>query len=180
MTEGADVAEASKTNGSTELTMGEEVRALHRRYPTGVTVVTVCEEDGTPRGLAVNAMTSVSLEPPLMLVAVNATSSTFPALFAADHLVVNVLSTSQADVVKAFARSGGDKFQGVDWFSGETGSPVLAGSTGYFELAVKYKIPAYTHTIFIGEVVAARHTDDPAMIYLGGNFYDSADLPAVV
>lgn len=156
---------------SEEPTIGDKVRAVHRRYPTGVTIVTVADADGQPRGLAVNAFSSVSLDPPLILVAVNANASTYPWLFTAEHIGVNIVAESQVDVVRAFARSGGDKFAGLDWHPGVTGAPVLEGTAGYFELAVRYKIPAYTHTIFIGEVVEAAASDQPAMIYLDGGFF---------
>lgn len=158
--------------------IGDQVRGVHRRYPTGVTVVTVADEDGVPHGLAVNAFSSVSLDPPLILVAINATSSTYPWLFTADHIAVNVVAESQSSVVRAFAKSGGDKFARLDWHAGETGAPLIDGATGHLELAVRYKIPAYTHTIFIGEVVTAGFTDEPALIYLGGGFFTGSGLQA--
>ncbi|MCZ2849905.1 flavin reductase family protein [Modestobacter sp. VKM Ac-2978] len=160
----------------TEENLGEVVRAVHRRYPTGVSVVTAASPEGKPYGLAVNSFSSVSLDPPLILFAVNVTSSSYPWLFSADHVAVNLLSTSQTAVVRRFAQSGGDKFADIEWTTGQTGSPLIAGCTGRFELAVRYKIPAYTHTVFIGEVVCAEYTDDPALIYLGGKFFDSSDL----
>lgn len=156
--------------------LGEVVRGAHRMYPTGVTVVTVTGDDGEPHGLAVNAFSSVSLDPPLILVAVNATSSTYPWLFSASHIAVNLMSTEQAPIVRRFARSGGDKFAEIDWTPGVTGSPIITGTSGHFELDVKYKIPAYTHTIFIGEVVAADHTDVPALVYVGGQFFRGDSL----
>ncbi|MFC7766343.1 flavin reductase family protein [Leucobacter soli] len=122
-------------------------------------------------GLAVNAFSSISLDPPLIMVAVNANASTYPWLFSAEHIGVNIVAENQVGVVRAFARSGGDKFAGLDWHPGTTGAPVIDGSAGHFELAVRYKIPAYTHTIFIGEVIEAAATDQPAMIYLGGGFF---------
>ena len=160
----------------TEPDLGEIVRNVHRRYPTGVSVVSVTAPDGKPYGLAVNSFSSVSLDPPLILFAVNVTASSYPWMFSADHMAVNVLSTSQTAVVKRFAQSGGDKFADIAWTKGETGSPLISGCTGRFELAVRYKIPAYTHTIIIGEVVSAEYTDDSPMIYLGGKFYDGGNL----
>lgn len=161
---------------TTEESLGEIVRGVHGRYPTGVTVVTVASPEGKPYGLAVNAFASISLEPPLLMVAIKATSSSYPWLFAADHLGVNILSTHQTSIVRRFAVSGGDKFAEIPWHPGQTGSPIIDGVTGSFELDVKYKIPAYTHTIFIGEVVAATYTDDPALIYLGGKFFQGDTL----
>ncbi|WP_459984085.1 flavin reductase family protein [Nocardioides sp. AN3] len=159
-------------NGMSESSeLADKVRAVHRRYPTGVTIVSVADEDGAPGGLAVNAFSSVSLEPPLILVAINATSSTYPKLFGADHIAVNVVAESQEAVVQTFAKSGPDKFANIAWHPGVTGAPLIDGASGYFELAVRYRIPAYTHTIFIGEVIAASFTDEPALIYVDGSFH---------
>ncbi len=85
----------------TEPDLGEIVRNVHRRYPTGVSVVTVTASDGKPYGLAVNSFSSVSLDPPLILFAVNVSASSYPWMFAADHMAVNVLSTSQTAVSSA-------------------------------------------------------------------------------
>ncbi|GAA3882379.1 hypothetical protein GCM10022381_25820 [Leifsonia kafniensis] len=164
------------TEQSEKERLGELVRGVHRKFPSGVTAVTVTSPDGTPRGLAVNAFSSVSLDPPLLMVTVNATSSTYPWLFAADHLAVNIIASAQTKVIRRFAQSGGDKFAEIAWHPGITGSPVIDGVAGHFEIAVRYKIPAYTHTIFIGEVVAAEYSDDPALIYLGGAFYEGDKL----
>lgn len=164
------MGEQSAGNEATE-SIADIVRDVHRRYPTGVTIVTVRGEDGRPRGLAVNAFTSVSLDPPLILFAINGTSGSYPSLFAADHIAVNVVGQSQAHVVRAFSRPSPDRFAGIAWHEGSTGAPLIDGTTGHFELAVQYKIPAYTHTLFIGEVVAAGHTDEPALIYLGRELY---------
>ncbi|MDJ1370784.1 flavin reductase family protein [Gulosibacter molinativorax] len=162
-----------------EPTLGQRLRAVHKRYPTGVTIVTVLGSDGQPRGLAVNAFASISYDPPLIMVAINATSSTYPWLFSADHLAINVIAEDQMPIVRAFAKKGGDKFAGLDWQEGVTGSPILAGVTGHFELAIKYKMPAYTHTIFIGEVVAAEAGETPALIYRGAEFFLGSDLTPV-
>lgn len=165
-----------ESDGEPTESIGDIVRDVHRRYPTGVTIVTVRGEDGRPRGLAVNAFTSVSLDPPLILVAINGTTGSYPSLFTADHIAVNVVAQSQAHVVRAFSRPSPDKFAGIAWHEGTTGAPLIDGTTGHFELAVHYKIPAYTHTLFIGEVVAAGHTDEPALIYVGRDFYRGDNL----
>jgi len=165
---------------SDDASISDLVRGVHRRYPTGVTVVTVADNEGKPHGLAVNAFSSVSLEPPLVLVAVNATSATYPWLFATDYIAVNIVAQSQPEVVATFAKSGGDKFAGIGWKPGVTGSPVLTGTTGHFELKVTHRVTAYTHTLFIGEVVSVAYSDTPAMIYLGGKLFFSGDLtPAI-
>ena len=154
---------------------GEAVREVHRLFPTGVTVVTTAV-DGHPYGLAVNAFSSVSLTPPMVLVCVAETSRTHPHLISSGHLAVNILSHRQQATAARFARSGGEKFEGLDWFPGPHGSPILAGISVYVEIEVERRIPAYTHTIFIGRVVTSRSFGVPPLVYLGGGFFDGSAL----
>ena len=151
------------------------MRAVHRQYPTGVTVVTTAV-DGVPYGLAVNAFSSISLDPPLVLVCVNESSRSYPAVFESDHLGINILAADQRAVAGAFAKSGGDKFAELAWTASERGVPVLDGVAGHFELEVKYKIPAFTHTIFIGGVIDARASGKAPLVYQDGSFFDGAQL----
>ncbi|GER23182.1 hypothetical protein NCCP1664_16780 [Zafaria cholistanensis] len=155
--------------------LAARVRAVHRQYPTGVTVVTAAV-DGVPYGLAVNAFSSISLDPPLVLVCVNESSRSYPAVFDSDYLGVNILAADQRPVAGAFAVSGGDKFAQLDWTPSERGVPVLDGVAGHFELEVKYKIPAFTHTIFIGRVIDAQSSGKAPLVYQGGGFFDGTQL----
>jgi flavin reductase (DIM6/NTAB) family NADH-FMN oxidoreductase RutF len=155
--------------------IAERVRAVHRTYPTGVTIVTTCV-DGKPYGLAVNAFSSVSLDPPLVLVCVAGTSVTYPTLFAGDHFAVNILASSQRALAAVFARSGGDKFEQVSWRRGAHGSPVFDGVSAHLELEMEKRVQAYTHTVFFGRVLDAYISGAPPLVYLAGGFFDSATL----
>lgn len=153
----------------------QEVKEVHRRFPTGVTIVTAAVQ-GVPYGLAVNAFSSVSLDPPVVLVCVAATSSTHPHLFTVDHLGVNILAETQEDLLKAFARSGGDKFAEVAWHEGPNGSPILEGCSAVVELEIEKRLQAYTHTIFIGRVVMAKAASQAPLVYLSGDLFPSSNL----
>jgi flavin reductase (DIM6/NTAB) family NADH-FMN oxidoreductase RutF len=87
-----------------------------------------------------------------------------------------VLARDQAGLLERFARSGGDKFAGVAWGVGSTGCPLLDGTSAHLELEVHARMPAYTHSIFVGRVLDAGVSDTPPLIYLNGTLYDSADL----
>ncbi len=151
------------------------LRQVHRKFPTGVTVVTTM--DGVmPRGLAVNAFSSLSLEPPMILVCVALTSRTHPSLMQANEFAVNLLSASQHAVARTFAMSGIDKFGDLGWSSGRTGAPLIDGCSGYLEATVRERIHTSTHTLFIGDVVDARVTDEPPLLYLDGAMYDPSPL----
>jgi flavin reductase (DIM6/NTAB) family NADH-FMN oxidoreductase RutF len=156
----------------------DDVRAFHRRFATGVTVVTVSDGDDA-LGLAVNAFSSVSLDPPLVLVCVAGTAATHPTLFASDRFAVNILAHDQAAIARTFARSGGDKFSGIAWRVGAHGSPILGGVAAHVEALTLQRISAFTHTIFVGRVVDAEVHDRSPLVYLGGSLYDGAALESL-
>ena len=151
------------------------LKGFNRQFVTGVTVVTTLA-DGVPKGLAVNSYASISLEPPLVLVCVQKTSSTYPALFAADHLGINILSTGQSDVLAAFSKSAPDKFAGVSWHGGPHGSPLIEGSSAGVEAEIRDRFQAQTHTIFVCRARHAEISDADPMIYRAGAFFHSRAL----
>ncbi len=151
------------------------MKQVNRRFITGVTVVTTMDGD-IPRGLAVNAFASISLEPPTVLVCVQRTSSTHDVLFRSPHLAINILSTAQADVVRTFAGKAADKFADLEWQPGPHGSPFIADSSAQMEVEIRERLQASTHTIFICRVVDARVSDAPSMVYSSGQFYDGGTL----
>jgi len=153
----------------------EALRAVHRKFPTGVTIVTTME-GATPAGLAVNAFSSVSLDPALVLFCVGRSSQTYPRLFAGDAVGVNVLARDQRDVAERFAVSGGDKFERVEWSLGSSGAPLLAGCAARLEGVIETRIAAPTHTIFITRVTETETFEREPLIYLGGSYFDSRGL----
>ena len=153
----------------------DQVRAVHRTYPTGVAVVTTAE-DGAPYGLACNAFSSVSLDPPLVLVCVNTSAQTHEHLHRGLHLGINFLAHDQIEVANRFATSGGDKFSDTEWAPGQTGVPVLHGVASHVETEIAERIPAGTHTIFLCRVVTAVSHGRPPLVYLGGGFFDGGQL----
>lgn len=157
----------------------DDVRAFHRAFATGVTIVTV-DDNGVARGLAVNAFSSVSLDPPLVLVCVAGSASTHAHLAQSDRFAVNILAHGQAGVARAFARSGGDKFAGIPWTLGPHGSPILDGVSAHIEVLTERRISAFTHTIFVGRVIGSAVHDRPPLVYLGGGFYNGAALEHAV
>lgn len=153
----------------------ETIRDVHRQFVTGVTVVTTVDGD-TPRGLAVNAFCSVSLEPPLVLVCVQATSATYPTLFRARHCAVNILAADQLPVLEVFAAKGTDKFATIDWYPGIHGSPIIDGSAASIEVEIGERLRAASHTVFIGRVVDARTRQTDPLIYRSGQFFAPSAL----
>ncbi|TLH80785.1 flavin reductase [Mycolicibacterium cosmeticum] len=154
------------------------MKQVNRRFVTGVTAVTA--RDGElPRGLAVNAFASISLDPPTVMVAVQHTSSTHECLFRAEHLAINILSTDQLDVVTRFATKSDDKFAGLEWRPGPHGSPLLGRSAAAMEVRILERLQASTHTVFMCRVVHAEVTDLHPMVYSAGKFFDGGNLAAL-
>jgi len=154
----------------------ETLKGFNRQFVTGVTVVTTTDREGKPLGLAVNSYASVSLEPPLVLVCVQKTSSTHNALFASSHLGINILSNRQLETVRRFAGKSDDKFGGLEWSSGPFGSPLIGESSASIEAEIKDRYQARTHTLFVARVVHAEVSENPPMIYGAGKFFDGAEL----
>lgn len=154
----------------------EALKGFNRQFITGVTVVTTVGEDGKPRGLAANSYASVSLEPPLVLICVQKTTSTYASLFKSKHLGINIMSNAQRDTVGVFASKGEDKFAKLDWHAAPGGSPLIDGSAASIEAEIKERFQAKTHTVFIARVTHAELTEAAPMIYKAGRFFDSENL----
>lgn len=152
------------------------MKGFNRQFITGVTVVTTVDDEGRPRGLAANSYASISLDPPLVLVCVQKTSSTYPALFQSSHLGINILSNAQLGTVRTFASKAPDKFADLEWHSGPNGTPLIDGSAASLEAEIKERFQAKTHTIFVGRVRHAEVADAHPMVYKAGHFFDGARL----
>jgi flavin reductase (DIM6/NTAB) family NADH-FMN oxidoreductase RutF len=157
---------------SSEYRTGSDPRTLRDAlgcFATGVTVVTCVDADGRPFGLTANSFTSVSLDPPLLLVCVNRQAASAPALTAATHFAVNVLQTGQQPASIRFSTKAEDRFGNSDWSPGEYGAPVLRESLGVFECE-RYAISdGGDHHMLIGRVLKASFDSalDPLLFFRG-------------
>jgi flavin reductase (DIM6/NTAB) family NADH-FMN oxidoreductase RutF len=147
---------------------GGSLREILRRFAAGVTVITSIDEAGGPAGMTATAFSSVSLSPPTVLVCVDAGARTRRAIELRTGFAVNVLAADQEEVARRFASKVTDKFEGVAWRAGDTGVPVLEGALAAVECRVAHTIPAGTHIVYLGEVLAGRWaTGDPLLYYEG-------------
>ena len=121
-------------------------------FLTGVTVVATMQADGTPRGFTANSFTSVSLDPPLIIICIAKTASSCPVFTAADHFSVNILAEHQISVSGLFASKSPDKFAGVGWRRGPAGSPVFDDVAAWFDCRRQDIVDAGDHVILIGRV----------------------------
>lgn len=143
-------------------------------FMTGVTVVTSHDEAGQPLGFTANSFTSVSLEPPLVLVCLANTSSNFETFARTTKFAINILSEAQIDVSNTFARPVEDRFATVDWQAGPHGSPILEGVSAWFDCAMHKTVDAGDHLILIGEVKAFDQDIAPGLGYARGAYVTPA------
>ncbi len=134
---------------------GLDLRDLRRalgQFATGVTIVTTRDEGGHRVGVTANSFASLSLEPPLVLWALDREATSLPAFRGCTHFAVNVLSASQHNLSRVFATSGADKFAGVDSHDGPAGMPLLDGVLAHFVCRNVRQLDAGDHVILIGEI----------------------------
>jgi len=146
------------------------LRDAFGRFATGVTVLTTRDADGTPRGFTANSFSSVSLEPPLVLVCIGDNAHSGPAFRAAPHFAVNVLGGAQEDVAMLFASRSEEKFDETEWHAGAHDLPLIPGALATLICAQHNLVRAGDHTILIGEVLETQISDGPALGYHRGAF----------
>ena len=138
-------------------------------FATGVTVVTCLDEDERPAGLTVNSFTSVSLDPPLLLVCVHKLATSAHALTTASHFAINVLQKEQQPASIRFSTRQKDRFGTTPWSTGEAGAPILKDSLGVFECESYAVYDGGDHHILVGHVMKASFDAslDPLLYFRG-------------
>ena len=124
-----------------------------RTFPTGITIVTTVDEDGTPRGLTTNALMSASLDPPLLLVSLDLNSRTLPALRSSGAFVVNFMAAEAEDVCTVFASKAEDKFSRLSYETSARNLPVLHLHTlAWVECSIEREFDVGDHVVLVGLV----------------------------
>jgi flavin reductase (DIM6/NTAB) family NADH-FMN oxidoreductase RutF len=146
-----------------------ELRRVMGHFATGVTIITTVSTEGRPFGLTANSITSVSLDPPLLLISVDKKAESYPHFEQTKVFTVHFLSDDQESLSRKFAVSGGDKFQGVAYRMGANGVPILEGVLGYVECRLYATYDGGDHTLYLGEVMQAEVREGkPLLFYRGG------------
>lgn len=167
-----DFLERKQARGASEFRAGSDARTLRDAmgcFATGITIVTARMPDGTPIGLTANSFTSVSLDPPLLLVSIANNVGSAAVLREASHFAVNLLQTGQQPASNRFAGKGEDRFSATAWHEGETGMPLLDASLGAFECTRHAVHDGGDHFLLVGEVVRAEFEPrrDPLLYFRG-------------
>lgn len=148
-----------------------EFRRALGQFATGVTVVTTRDTDGTPRGFTANSFTSVSLDPPLVLVCIGKHAASLPIFENAPGFAITILAEQQRDVAGLFASQRADKFKVADWTSGKSDMPIVDGGLAWMECSRYQVVDAGDHIILIGRVMDFGYRDGPVLGYLRGSFF---------
>lgn len=161
-----------------------DLRAAFGQFMTGVTVVTARDRAGQPVGFTANSFSSVSLDPPLLLVCPARSLSSFPVFESCTHFSVNILAEGQEDIANRFAGFGGDRFALTAWRSGIHDLPVIEGVAAQFSCQVFQSIPAGDHIILVGEILHIAASGRRGLGYANGRYFslgmerEAASAPA--
>ncbi len=147
-----------------------ELRTAFGSFMTGVTIVTTAGVDGQPRGFTANSFTSVSIEPPLLLICIGKSAASMDIFQRAKGFAVNILSEAQKDTSVLFASKRPDKFEAAKWHAGPFGNPLIEGSAAWFDCARYQVIDAGDHIILMGHIEAFSYTDANPLGYARGGY----------
>ncbi|MCZ6677796.1 MAG: flavin reductase family protein [Candidatus Poribacteria bacterium] len=144
-------------------------RQIMGRFATGVTVVTTRYGEDIS-GMTANAVMSLSLDPPLILVSVNKSSNIHGYLTQGKCFAVNVLTSEQEDISRRFAAPGPKDFLGLALTVAETGAPILADALAFVDCRLVEVVSGGDHDMFIGEPVAGDTQEGAPLIFYGGQY----------
>jgi flavin reductase (DIM6/NTAB) family NADH-FMN oxidoreductase RutF len=144
-------------------------RAVLGRFASGVTIVTSVDADGIDHGMTVSAFSSLSLDPPLVLVCIDHKASVWPAFERATHFAINILGSQQEALSRRFSSRDGERFEGVGFTRGTTGVALLDDTLAAVECTVTARLPHGDHSILVGSVDGGSARDlQPLLYYRGG------------
>jgi flavin reductase (DIM6/NTAB) family NADH-FMN oxidoreductase RutF len=148
----------------------DEFRRALGHFPSGVTVVTSKCEDGVLRGITVSAFSSLSLDPPLVLICIDKRASLHDHLKEGGHFAVNILAEDQELISRRFASKEVDRFEGLGYREGGTGAPLISGALASMECRIVHSYPGGDHTIVVGEVLATEVGAGGPLAYFRGGY----------
>jgi flavin reductase (DIM6/NTAB) family NADH-FMN oxidoreductase RutF len=144
-------------------------RSVLGHFASGVTVVTASGGRGDC-GMTVSAFCSLSLEPPLVLICIDHQARMYDVLESASYFGVNILHSSQETLARRFADPGVDRFDGVAFARGTTGTPLLRDVLATLECRRGEAFPGGDHTIFTGVVEAGAVSEGSPLVYYRGGY----------
>jgi flavin reductase (DIM6/NTAB) family NADH-FMN oxidoreductase RutF len=151
-------------------------RSVLGRLASGVSIITTRDPDGGDHGMTVTALSSLSLDPPLILVCVDRTATMYPHLLTAHHLAVSMLTKDQEAISHRFAVIKEDRFGGVPFTRGANGCALIDNALAHIECDMWARHEGGDHTIFIGRVTHATANDAHPLLYYRGRYANIGGL----
>lgn len=146
------------------------LRSALGSFTTGVTIITTRDASGAPVGITANSFNSVSLDPPMVLWSLARSARSLPTFAAASHWAVHILSAQQEDLSNRFAKSGGDKFAGLEFDAGHGDVPLLANCSARLQCRSAFQYEGGDHLIFVGEVLDFDTRELPPLVFQSGRY----------
>jgi flavin reductase (DIM6/NTAB) family NADH-FMN oxidoreductase RutF len=147
---------------------------LYRRacaqFTTGITVVTALDSHGHPHGITVNSFSSVSLDPPLVLVSIDLRNAILGHFISSSWFAINILAAHQEHLSRRFSSPAENRFIDVNWYPGASGTPILEGVLAHLECSVSRTFEAGDHTVLIGEVRHADYMEGKPLLYFNSGY----------
>lgn len=147
-----------------------ELRNVMGHFATGVTIITTKDVSGKPFGLTANAFSSLSLDPPLVLICVDKKVDCYACFDQSKVFVVNILSEGQDHLSTRFATKGIEKFEGVAVRQGNLGVPLLEGAVAHIECTLTSAYEGGDHTIYVGEIQSVAASGDRPLLFFKGKY----------
>ena len=144
-------------------------RQIMGRFATGVAIVTT-NHDGVLQGMTANSLTSLSLDPPMVLIAVSKRNFMCTSLVESGCFAINLLTSAQQPLSDQFARPGPKDFSKLSMTTDETGAPIFTDAMAYIDCRLVETVPGGDHDIFIGECVAGGVTGGEPLVFFSGNY----------
>ena len=168
------------TNSNESQFDGRDLRRAFGNFATGVTIVTTLDAQGNPCGFTANSFTSVSIDPPLLLVSIARSAYGCDVFTGSSGFAVNILARNQRELSNRFASAGADKFAGLDWHGEVSGSPVIDGVVAWFDCGHHEQVDAGDHIILIGRVLRYAHNTHTPLGFCRGNYVSFGLTPKML
>lgn len=159
----------------------EHLRLAMRRFASGVTIVTA-QSDDRRAGITVSAFTSISLDPPVVMVSINSESSAAPVILESGSFAVHILSREQEDLSERFAQTmpWEEKIGKAEWRTGRSGAPIVTGAITAVDCVLLHSLEIGTHTVMFGRVVdilMKPDVPDAPLLYYDQNYRTLDRIP---
>ncbi len=149
----------------------KDLRAAFGMFATGVTIVTTLDQNNMPVGFTANSFTSVSLNPPMVLVCMSQTSRSHGAISKNAGFSVSILARGQDAISRNFSTPDIDRFANNYWHSGPSGRPLINGCSAWFDCTRDKIIDAGDHSILLGKVIDFGQNNNPPLVLSQSRFH---------